>query len=191
MKRYHLVLLIFVCQICTINVKAQIRDKGSNYLELLTGVPILSGESFSNWKNGEHYFGASYAIGTTRGNYHRITLSFKREYLLDYAIKSSSPNYENITFKYGYEKTLAKGKNHLSYFGLLYGLGVGMEKLNNSYNTNIGNENIYPLLTVGLNFEKFLTRNFALFSRIEADATIINISQKTKGTLAFGIKVGL
>ncbi len=87
--------------------------------------------------------------------------------------------------------TLTKGKNHLSYLGLLYGLGVGIENLNHSYNTNLQSSTAYPLATLGLNFEKFLGTSVALFIRVDGDATMMAVSQKLKGNVGIGLKVKL
>jgi hypothetical protein len=84
-----------------------------------------------------------------------------------------------------------KGRNHLSYFGLLYGLGFGVENLNNSYNTNLQNSTVYPLATIGLNFEKFIGSSFGVFIRIDTDATTSAISQKIKANADIGLKIKL
>ena len=75
--------------------------------------------------------------------------------------------------------------------GLMYGAGIGFESLKNSPNDNLPKERTYPLVTIGLQFEKFLSPQFALFTRIDADATTSNISQPFKGNVQLGLKIKL
>lgn len=167
---------------------SQIRTKGAKYVEIAGGVPLLIDDEAFTLKNGEKVLGISYAMGTSRGNYHRLNLSYRKEFVKNTPFSS---NYENYVFKYTYENTLVKGRNHLSYLGLLYGLGVGVENLNHSYNTNLPNSTMYPLASLGLNLEKFISPAFGLFIRVEADATTSAISERIKGNIGFGLKLKL
>jgi hypothetical protein len=170
---------------------SQIRTKGANYLEVMGGKPLLLDNGNFTTQAGEGIYGLSYAIGSIRGNYHRLNFSYRKEFVKSLNTLSQASNYENFTLKYSYESTLTKGRNHLSYLGLLYGLGVGIENLNRSYNTNLQSSTAYPLATLGLNFEKFLGTSVALFIRVDGDATMMAISQKLKGNVGIGLKVKL
>jgi hypothetical protein len=55
----------------------QIRNKGANYLELWVGKPLLFSDNGLSWRSGESVLGLSYAIGSARGNYHRITTKYR------------------------------------------------------------------------------------------------------------------
>jgi hypothetical protein len=188
MNKYFLYLLTVLPILLSPKAKGQIRTQGANYLEVSAGVPILWDNNVFNLKAGEKSIGLSYAMGTSRGNYHRLNFAYRKEFVKSIPISS---NYENFVFKYSYENTLLKGRNHLSYLGLLYGLGFGVENLNNSYNTNLQNSTVYPLATIGLNFEKFIGSSFGVFIRIDTDATTSAISQKIKANADIGLKIKL
>ena len=188
MKKYFLYLTLGFLVLLSFHGNSQIRTKGANYLEVSAGIPLLVDEGAFSLKNGEKTIGVSYAIGTSRGNYHRLNFTYRKEFVKSTPLSS---NYENYVFKYSYENTLFKGRNHLSYLGLLYGLGLGVENLNNSYNTNLQNSTVYPLATIGLNFEKFISSGFGVFIRIDTDATTSAISQKIKANAGLGLKIKL
>ena len=188
MKKYFLYLTLGFSILLSFHVNSQIRTKGANYLEVSAGIPLLIDDGVFSLKDGEKTIGLSYAIGTSRGNYHRLNFVYRKEFVKE---NSLSSNYENYIFKYSYENTLLKGRNHLSYLGLIYGLGLGVENLNNSYNINLQNSTVYPLATIGLNFEKFIGSGFGIFIRIDTDATTSAISQKIKANAGFGLKIKL
>jgi hypothetical protein len=188
MQKTIFYILLMLSFLLSFNGNSQIRMQGTKYIEILGGIPLLMDDGAFTLKDGEKLLGLSYAMGTSRGNYHRLNFSYRKEFVKNTQLAS---NYENYVLKYSYENTLAKGRNHLSYLGLLYGLGLGVENLNHSYNTNLPNSTTYPVATMGLNFEKFISPAFGLFIRVEAEATTSAISQKIKGNLGFGLKLKL
>lgn len=188
MKKSFLYLSLAFSVLLSFQGNSQIRTKGAKYVEVLTGIPLLMDDGAFSLHQGEKMFGVSYAMGTSKGNYHRLNLSYRKEFVKATPLLS---NYENYVFKYTYENTLVKGRNHLSYLGLLYGLGFGVENLNNSYYTNLQNSTAYPVASIGLNFEKFIGPAFGLFIRVDADATTSAISQKIKGNAGLGLKLKL
>jgi hypothetical protein len=178
-------ILYFVFLFCLIYQKAhcQIRLKGTNYLEVMAGKPLF----IDGFQVGEKNYGISYAIGTSRGNYHRLNALYRKEFVKG----NVASNYENYTAFYSYERTLAKGRNHLTYVGLLYGAGFGVENLNNTYNTALQSSTAYPLLYVGINLERFIYTGMAVFARIDGNGTTAATSQKIKGDACIGFKIRL
>ncbi len=170
------------------NSYGQIRNKGANYLELWVGKPLLFSDNGLSWRGGESVLGLSYAIGSARGNYHRITAKYRKE-LVSSKLVGSSEHYENYLLGYSYEKTLHIGKKHLSYWGLVYGLGLGVE--NHIPITEQTSTVAYPYATLGLRYEKFLGRNIGILVGLDADATTSVISQKVKSNLLLGVKFKL
>jgi len=166
----------------------QIRNKGANYLELWVGKPLLFSDNGLSWRSGESVLGLSYAIGSSRGNYHRITTKYRKEYINSQVI-GSDEHYDNYQLGYGYEKTLHIGKKHLSYWGLVYGLGIGVE--NHVQITEQTSTVAYPYATLGLRYEKFLGANVGVLVGVDADATTSVISQKVKSNLLLGVKFKL
>ena len=166
----------------------QIRNKGANYLELLVGKPLLFSDNGFSWRSGETVLGISYAIGSSRGNYHRISAKYRKEYVSSQLI-GGSEHYENYLLGYSYEKTLHIGKKHLSYWGIVYGLGIGVE--NQIQNTEQSSTVVYPYATLGLRYEKFLGRNVGIVAGLDIDATTSAISQKVKSNLLLGVKFKL
>ena len=173
---------------CLYDIIGQIRNKKTTYLELSGGIPILLDNNHfpQNWKEGERIYGLGLCFTNTKSNYHRIQLNYKEEKVLD-----NAAFYTNTQFKYNYESMLLKGKYHRSFLGFLYGAGIGFESLKNSPNANLTHDKAYPLLTLGLNFEKFISPTFALFVRLDADATTASISQSIKANAQIGLKFKL
>lgn len=170
------------------STQAQIRNHRTKYLEVSGGFPlILSNNSLLQyWKAGERVYGLGLCFTNAKSNYHRIGLHYREE-----MVENNSAYFTNLTVKYSYESTLLKGKYHRSYVGLIYGAGVGFETLKNSPNENLSREKFYPLLTVGLQFERFISPQFAFFTRIDADVTTANISQSLKANAQIGLKIKL
>jgi hypothetical protein len=181
---YTTICLVFIIH----SIQAQIRNHRTKYVELSGGIPlILSNNSFlQHWKDGERIYGLGLCFTNAKSNYHRIGLHHREE-----MVENSPAYFTNLTFKYSYESTLLKSKYHLSYLGLVYGAGVGIETLRNSPNDNVPKEIAYPLLTVGLQFERFLGPQFAFFSRLDTDLTTSNISQRLKANAQIGLKFKL
>ena len=94
----------------------------------------------------------------------------------------------NAQLKYLYESILLKGRYHRSFLGFIYGAGIGFESLKNSPNLNLTVDKTYPLLTLGINFEKFIAAPVALFVRVDADFTTFPISQSLKANAQVGLK---
>ncbi|MEY4541004.1 MAG: hypothetical protein RLZZ306_2761 [Bacteroidota bacterium] len=165
--------------------QAQIRTKHSTYLELSGGFPlILNGnQSFEYWKKGERVYGIGMCFTNVKSNYHRIQLGYREEKVLD-----SPAFYTNVKVKYLYESMVLKGKYHRSFLGFLYGAGIGFESLKNSPNINLTTDKTYPLLSLGLNFEKIIATPVALFIRMDADFTTSPISQPIKANVQMGLK---
>ena len=186
MKKSFLYLSLAFFSLLSFQGNSQIRT--TKYVEVLAGIPLLMDDGAFSLHQGEKMFGFSYAMGTSKGNYHRLNFTYRKEFVKSTPLLS---NYENYVFKYTYENTLVKGRNHLSYLGLLYGLGFGVENLNNSYNTNLQSSTAYPVASIGLNFEKFISPGLGLFIRLDADATTTAISQKIKGNVGLGLKLKL
>jgi hypothetical protein len=178
--------LLFV--FCLNAVIGQIRNKNTTYLELSGGIPILLDDNQfqQNWKEGERIYGMGLCFTNAKSNYHRIQLNYKEEKVLD-----NVSFYTNAQLKYLYESMLLKGKYHRSFLGFLYGAGIGFESLKNSPNANLTPDKAYPLLTLGLNFEKFISPTMALFVRLDADATTATISQSIKANAQIGLKFKL
>lgn len=186
MKTLSSIAIIILCFFNT--MQAQIRNKKTTYIELSSGIPIiLTDNQFpKNWQEGERIYGVSLCFTNVKSNYHHVNMTYKKE-----KVQDSPAYYTNFLLKYSYESMLLKGKYHLSYLGFMYGAGIGVESLQNSPNNNISKQQTYPLVTVGLHFEKFLVPNFALFAKIDADATTANISQNIKGNAQIGLKFTL
>lgn len=170
------------------SAQAQIRNYRTKYLEISGGIPlILNNNQFpQNWQAGERVYGLGLCFTNAKSNYHRIGINYKEE-----KIENSPAYFTNVTFKYSYESTLLKGKYHRSFLGFIYGAGIGFESLKNSPNDNLPKERTYPLITMGLQFEKFWSPHWALFAKIEADATTSNISQAFKANAQLGLKIKL
>jgi hypothetical protein len=168
--------------------QAQMRTKNTKYLEFSGGLPLLFGEnqSLEFWKKGERVFGLGLCFTNAKSNYHRIQVGYREEKVLD-----SPAFYTNTQMKYSYESTLLKGKYHRSFFGLLYGAGIGCEQLIDSPNINLTADKFYPLVTLGINFEKYVLPPFALFVRVETDFTTSNISQLMKANTQIGLKFSI
>lgn len=166
----------------------QIRNKGANYLELWVGKPLLFSDNGLSWRSGESVLGLSYAIGSARGNYHRLSAKYRKEYVSSQLV-GSSEHYDNYLMGYSYEKTLHISKKHLSYWGLVYGLGLGIE--NHIPITEQTSTVAYPYATLGLRYEKFLGPNVGILIGLDADATTSVISQKVKSNLFLGVKFKL
>lgn len=171
---------------------AQIRNHGNIYLEFSGGIPLLfdnQGHStnlrntFSEWSQGEQLWGLGICVSNAKANNHRVAITYKQENVMN-----SPANFKNFLLKYSYETTLVKGRNHLSYLGLLYGGGLGLETLQHSPNLALNQEKIYPFLNIGLNLEKYLISQFGIFIRLDMDATTANISQNIKANAQMGIK---
>jgi hypothetical protein len=186
MRSILLIPLLFL--FCLNTVIGQIRNKNTTYLELSSGIPIiLDNYHFpQNWKDGERIYGIGLCFTNVKSNYHRIIVNYKEEKILD-----NAAFYTNTQIKYLYESMLLKGKYHRSFLGFLYGAGVGLESLKNSLNANLTHEKAYPLLIIGLNFEKFISPTLALFLRLDADATTATISQSIKANAQIGLKFKL
>ena len=183
------ILFFILCLFILIHsAQAQIRNHRTKYLELSGGIPlILNNNQFpQNWKAGERVYGLGLCFTNAKSNYHRIGVNYKEE-----KVENSPAYFTNLTFKYSYESTLLKGKYHRSFLGFMYGAGIGFESLKNSPNDNLPKERTYPFVTIGLQFEKFLSPQFAFFTRIDADATTSNISQQFKANAQLGLKIKL
>jgi hypothetical protein len=183
-----MLLLPLLFLFCLNTIIGQIRYKNTTYLELSGGIPILLDNNHfpQNWKDGERIYGMGLCFTNAKSNYHRIQLNYKEEKVLD-----SPAFYTNAQLKYLYESTILKGKYHRSFLGFIYGAGIGFESLKNSPNVNLSADKTYPLLTLGLNFEKFITAPVALFIRLDADFTTAPISQAIKANAQIGLKFKL
>jgi hypothetical protein len=186
MKIILLIPLLFL--FCLNAVIGQIRNKNTTYLELSGGIPILLDHNHfpQNWQEGERIYGMGLCFTNAKSNYHRIQVNYKQEKVLD-----NVAFYTNAQLKYLYESMLLKGKYHRSFLGFLYGAGISFESLKNSPNVNLTHDKAYPLLTLGLNFEKFISPAMALFVRLDADATTATISQSIKANAQIGLKFKL
>jgi hypothetical protein len=186
MKIILLIPLLFL--FCLNAVIGQIRNKNTTYLELSGGIPILLDNNHfpQNWKDGERIYGIGLCFTNVKSNYHRIIVNYKEEKVMD-----NAAFYTNTQIKYLYESMLLKGKYHRSFLGFLYGAGVGFESLKNSPNVHLTQDKAYPLLTIGLNFEKFISPTMALFIRLDADGTTATISQSIKANAQIGFKFKL
>jgi hypothetical protein len=163
---------------------SQIRNQSTHYVELMAGTPIIADNSLLQYYyRGERYYGACYALGTNAENYHRISVDYRKEF-----VDSTLLYYENSSIKYTYESTIAKGKYHMSFLGLVIGAGLGFEREGDKSQEKPG-QIAYPFLTLGLNFEKYIAPPFGLFIRAEANGTTSPISRKLKANLGFGIKI--
>ncbi|NBB29925.1 hypothetical protein [Cellulophaga sp. BC115SP] len=182
------ILIVLMLAMGVWNSYGQIRNSGANYLELWAGKPLLFSDNGLSWRAGESVLGLSYAIGSSRGNYHRLTAKYRKEYVSSQLV-GSSEHYDNYQFGYSYEKTLHIGKKHLSYWGLVYGLGLGIE--NHIPITEQTSTVAYPYATLGLRYEKFLGPNVGILIGLDADATTSVISQKGKSNLFLGVKFKL
>jgi hypothetical protein len=182
-----LIQTIFILVLCLnfSKMKAQIRTKHTTYLEITGGIPlILDGNQSLNYlKKGERVYGLGLCFTNAKSNYHRIQVGYREEKVLD-----NPAFFTNTQLKYSYESTLLKGKYHRSFLGVMYGAGIGFESLKNSPNVNLTADKTYPLLTLGLNFEKFMVSPVALFVRMEADFTTSPISQPIKANGQIGLK---
>ncbi len=181
-----LVSLLFV--LGSHEIVGQIRNKNTTYLEISGGTPIIIDQQrfLQNWSEGERTYGFGVCFTNAKANYHRIHLHYKQE-----KITVNAAFYTNAQLKYSYETLLLKGSYHRSFLGLLYGGGVGFELLRNSPNANLSNDKVYPFLTVGLHMEKFISPGFALFLRLDTDATTTAISQRIKANAQIGLKFKL
>ncbi len=182
-------ILTYLLILLNINrVVGQIRNKNTTYLELSGGNPIIIDEHrfLRNWSEGERVYGLGLCFTNAKANYHRIHLHYKQEKVMD-----NAAFYTNAQIKYSYETLLFKGKYHRSFLGFLYGAGIGFESLRNSPNANLSNDKVYPFLTVGLHMEKFISPGFALFLRLDTDATTTAISQRIKANAQIGLKFKL
>ena len=178
---FQLILVWFSISI----TQAQIRTKHTTYLEFSGGIPLFfqGNQSLQYWKNGERVYGVGLCFTNAKSNYHRIQLGYREEKVLD-----SPAFYTNAQLKYLYESILLKGRYHRSFLGFIYGAGVGFESLKNSPNLNLTVDKTYPLLTLGINFEKFIVAPVALFVRVDADFTTFPISQSLKANAQVGLK---
>lgn len=188
MKRdiHSIFALLFV--LISMTTQAQMRTKNTKYLEFSGGLPLLFGgnQSLEFWRKGERVYGIGLCFTNAKSNYHRIQVGYREEKVLD-----SHAFYTNTQVKYSYESTLLKGKYHRSFLGILYGAGLGFEQLNHSPNINLTSDKFYPLVTLGLNFEKYVLPPFALFVRVETDFTTSNISQLMKANAQIGLKFSI
>jgi hypothetical protein len=183
---YLIFALLFV--LVSFSTQAQMRTKNTKYLEFSGGLPLLFGgnQTLEFFKKRERVYGLGLCFTNAKSNYHRIQVGYREENVLD-----SPAFYTNTQVKYSYESTLLKGKYHRSFLGILYGTGIGFEQLNDSPNINLTADKFYPLLTLGLNFEKYLLPPFALFVRVETDFTTSNISQLMKVNTQIGLKFSI
>jgi hypothetical protein len=172
----------------SLSTQAQMRTKNTKYLEFSGGLPLLfeGNQSLEFWRKGERVYGIGLCFTNAKSNYHRIQMGYREEKVLD-----SPAFYTNTQVKYSYESTLLKGKYHRSFLGIFYGAGLGFETLNNSPNINLTADKFYPLVTLGLNFEKYVLPPFALFVRVETDFTTSNISQLMKANAQIGLKFSI
>lgn len=168
--------------------QAQIRTKHTTYLEFSGGIPIIlnGNQSLQYWKNGERVYGVGLCFTNAKSNYHRIQVGYREEKVLD-----SPAFYTNAQLKYLYESIILKGRYHRSFLGFIYGAGIGFESLKNSPNLNLTVDRTYPLLTLGINFEKFIAAPVALFVRVDADFTTSPISQSLKANAQIGLKFSI
>jgi hypothetical protein len=177
-------LLMMLCLSVSMT-QAQIRTKHTKYVEVSGGFPLIliGNQSLEYWKRGERVYGIGMCFTNAKSNYHRIQMAYREEKVLD-----SPAFYTNLQLKYSYESTILKGKYHRSFLGFLYGAGIGFESLKNSPNVNLTIDKTYPLLSLGLNFEKFIATPVALFIRMDADFTTSPISQPIKANAQIGLK---
>jgi hypothetical protein len=162
MKKNICLIFALVFVLISVSTQAQMRTKNTKYLEFSGGLPLLFGgnQSLEFWRMGERVYGLGLCMTNAKSNYHRIQVGYREEKVLD-----SPAFYTNTQLKYSYESTLLKGKYHRSFLGILYGAGIGFEQLNHSPNLNLTADKFYPLITLGLNFEKYVLPPFALFVR--------------------------
>lgn len=186
MKTYFLIAIMITGYVA--DIQAQIRNKSTKYLEVSGGIPLLFEDNNfpKNWQQSDRLYALSLCFGTLKSNYHRLAFAYRQE-----KVQDNATSLKNYQLKYSYEATLLKGKYHLSYLGILYGIGAGFQSLSSTIDNEPSQGKAYPFLTIGFNVEKFFSPKIAVFARLDADGTTAAIARQIKANAQVGLKFKL